>query len=93
MTLDAPIYFGHLSAYMNDRYVTHGGTGGEVVLQEKYFSATATRAKTRKIRLALPGPGLAFKLDYDQVELGKSKPPLSISLMIPRSRGRIAVIS
>ena len=34
--------------------------------------------KTRKIRLLLPGPGLAFKLDHDQVELQrkKSKPPV-----------------
>ena len=78
MTLDAPTYFGHLRAYVNDSYVTHDGTGGEVVLREKYFPATGTRAKTRKIRLFLPGPGLAFKLDYDQVELQrkKSKPPL-----------------
>ena len=63
---------------MNDRYVMHDGTDGEVVLREKYFPATGTRAMTRKIRLLLPGPGLAFKLDYDQVELQrkKSKPPL-----------------
>lgn len=78
MTLDAQTYFGHLRAYVNNRYVIHDGTGGEVVLREKYFTATATRAKTRKIRLLLPGPGLAFKLDHDQVELQrkKSKPPL-----------------
>ena len=38
----------------------------------------ATRAATGKIRLLLPGPGLAFKLDHDQVELQrkKRKPPL-----------------
>ena len=78
MTLDAPTYFGHLRAYVNGRYVVHEGTGGEVVLREKYFPATGTRAKTRKIRLLLPGPGLAFKLDYDQVDSWrwKSKPPL-----------------
>ena len=78
MTLDAPTYFGHLRAYVNDRYVIHDGTGGEVILREKYFSATGTRAKTRKIRLLLPGPGLAFKLDHDQVESQrkKRKPPL-----------------
>ena len=36
------------------------------------------QAKARKIRLLLPGPGLAFKLDHDQVELqrNRSKPPL-----------------
>ena len=78
MTLDAPTYFGHLKAYMNDHYVVHDGTGGEVVLQERYFSAIGTRAKTRRIRLLLAGPGLAFKLDLDQVESQrkKSKPPL-----------------
>ncbi|TPJ73040.1 hypothetical protein [Mesorhizobium sp. B2-7-1] len=78
MTLDAPTYFGHLRAYMNDRYVVHDGTGGEVVLTEKYFPPTGTRSKTRRIRLLLPGQGLAFKLDHDQVESQrkKSKPPL-----------------
>jgi hypothetical protein len=78
VTLDAPSYLGHLRAYVNNRYVIHDGKGGEVILREKYFLATATRARTRKIRLLLPGPGLAFKLDHDQAELErkKSKPPL-----------------
>ena len=82
MTLDAPTYFRHLRAYVNDRYVMHGGDGGdggEVVLWEKYFPPPpAMRAKTRKLRLLLPGPGLAFKLDHDQFQMGnrKSKPPL-----------------
>ena len=57
MTLDASTYFGHLRAYVNDRYVMHDGTGGEVVLREKFFPATGTRAKTREIHLLLPGPG------------------------------------
>ena len=63
---------------MTERYVMHDGTVGEVVLRAKYFPATGTRAKTRKIRLLLSGPGLAFKLDYGQVELQgkKSKSPL-----------------
>ena len=78
MTLDAPAYFGHLRAYVNDRYVVDDGAGGHVALSEKYFPPTGTRAKTRRIRLLLPGQGLAFKLDHDQVELQrkKSKPPL-----------------
>lgn len=78
MTLDATTYLGHLRAYVNDRYVMHDGVGGEVILREKYFPPTGARAKTRKIRLLLPGPGLAFKLDHDQVELQRkrSKPPL-----------------
>ena len=78
MNLNAQTYFGHLKAYVNNRYVIHDGTGGEVVLREKYFLETGTRAKTRKIRLLLPGSGLAFKLDHDQVELQrkKTKPPL-----------------
>jgi hypothetical protein len=78
MTPDASTYFGHLRAYVNDSYVLYDGTGGEVVLTEKYFAATGTRAKTRRIRLILPGHGLAFKLDHDQVELQrkKFKPPL-----------------
>lgn len=76
--LDALTYFEHLRAYVNSRYVMHDGTGGEVVLQEKYFLEEGTRAETRKIRLLLPGPGLAFNLDYDQVESQrrKTKPPL-----------------
>lgn len=78
MTLDASTYFGHLRAYVNNKYVMHDGTGSEVVLREKYFPATAARAKTRKVRLLLPGPGLAFKLDHDQFQLRKkkTKPPL-----------------
>ncbi len=78
MTLAASTYFEHLKAYVNNRYVMHDGLGGEVILKEKYFPPTGTRAKTRKIQLLLPGPGLAFKLDHDQVELQrkKSKPPL-----------------
>ena len=78
MTLDARTYFGHRSAYVNDRYVVDDGAGGDVVLREKYFTATSTRSSTRKIRLLWPGPGLAFKLDHDQVksQRRKSKPPL-----------------
>jgi len=78
MSLDAATYFQHLKAYSNERYIVHDGTGGEVVLKEKYFPEGATKARTRKITLALSGPGLAFKLDHDQVELqrDKSKPPL-----------------
>ena len=78
MTLAASTYFEHLKAYVNNRYVMHDGLGGEVILKEKYFPPSGTRAKTRKIQLLLPGPGLAFKLDHDQVELQrkKSKPPL-----------------
>ena len=79
MNLDASTYFRHLRAYVNNHYVIHHGDGDEVVLREKYFPPLpATRAKTRKLRLLLPGPGLAFKLDHDQFQLRKrkSKPPL-----------------
>ena len=78
MTLDAPTYFGHLRAYVNDRYVVDDGASGKVELSEKYFPPKGTRARTRRIQLLLPGQGLAFKLDHDQVELlrKKSKPPL-----------------
>ena len=78
MSLAAPADFGHLQASLSDRSMTYGGTGGEVVLREKYFPVTGVRAKTRKIRLLLPGPGLAFELDHDQVDLQrrKSKSPL-----------------
>ncbi len=78
MTLDAPTYLMHLRAYVNNRYVAHDGTGGEVVLRAKYFPANVTRFHIRAIRLLLPGPGLDFKLDHDQAELQrkKNKPPL-----------------
>lgn len=78
MNLDSSTYFRHLRAYVNDRYVVDDGAGGHVTLSEKYFPLTGTRAKTRHIRLLLPGQGLAFKLDHDQVELQRkmSKPPL-----------------
>ena len=78
MTLDALTYLKHLRSYVNDSYVMHDGTDGEVILREKYFTETSTQAKTRKIKLLLPGNGLAFKLDHDQVERQKkkNKPPL-----------------
>ena len=41
MTLDAPTYLRHLRSYVNDRYVMHDAEGGEVVLREKYFPASA----------------------------------------------------
>jgi hypothetical protein len=72
MTLDAATYFQHLKAYVNRRYVVHDGSGGSVVLTEKYFPEGAVRARTRKIELGL-GIGLAFKLDHDQVELQRKK--------------------
>ncbi len=73
MTLNASTYFEHLRAYLNNRYIIHDGGDGEVVLREKYFPPTSTQSKTRKIRLLLPGSGLAFKLDHDQVELQQKK--------------------
>ncbi|PTB98902.1 hypothetical protein C9993_05780 [Marinobacter sp. Z-F4-2] len=78
MTLAASTYFEHLKAYLNARYIMDDGSHGEVILREKYFPPTGTRAKTRKIKLFIPGKGLAFKLDHDQVELQrkKNKPPL-----------------
>lgn len=78
MTLDAHSYLGHLRAYVNDDYVVHNGAGDEVILTEKYFPPPpATRTKTRKVRLLLPGPGIAFKLDQDEFQRGKKgKPPL-----------------
>ena len=78
MALDAPTYFRHLRAYVNNRYITHDCDGGEVVLKEKYFSETGMETKTRKIHLLLPGLGLVFKLDHDkfQTRKRKSKPPL-----------------
>ena len=47
-------------------------------LKERYFPAAATKPKLRKIRLLLPGSGLAFKLDHDQVEIQRKRkrPPL-----------------
>lgn len=78
MTLDAATYFQHLKAYVNERYIVHDGSGGAIVLTEKYFPEGAARARTRKIKLGIVGLGLAFKLDHDQVELQrkKGKPPL-----------------
>ncbi len=73
MTLDALTYFKHLRAYVNDHYIIDDGMAGEVILREKYFPATATRARTRKIRPLQPGPGLVFKLDHDQVESQRNK--------------------
>ena len=73
MNLGSTTYFQHLKAYVNHRYIVHDGEGGRVVLAEKYFPEGVTRARTRKIALGLPGLGLAFKLDHDQVELQRKK--------------------
>ena len=73
MKLDAPAYFEHLKAYMNDDYIMHEGTGGKVILKEKYFISDNVKPKERMIELLLPGAGLAFKLDHDEFETSKNK--------------------
>jgi hypothetical protein len=72
MNLDATTYFGHLKAYLNDKYIIHDGSGGEVVLTEKYYVADDPKSKDRVVRLRLSGDGLAFKLDSDDFENQKS---------------------
>ena len=78
MTLDASTYLGHLRAYVNDDYVVHDGSGGTVILTEKYFHQEDVRPKERRVELILPGAGMAFKLDHDDLETSRrnSKPPL-----------------
>ena len=78
MNLNAPTYFEHLRAYVNDDYVMHEGTGGKVILNEKYFRPDDVKPQERKIELFLPGAGMAFKLDHDEFETSKKKrkPPL-----------------
>lgn len=78
MTLDARTYFGHLRAYVNDNYVIHDGTGGRVILTEKYFRPEDVKPQERRVELVLPGAGMAFKLDHDDFDTSKkkSKPPL-----------------
>jgi hypothetical protein len=78
MTLAAGTYFEHLKAYVNSDYVMHDGSGGRVVLTEKYFRPEDVKPQTRKIELLLPGAGMVFKLDHDDFETSKkkSKPPL-----------------
>lgn len=73
MSLEAATYFEHLKAYVNGDYVVHDGADGKVVLTEKYFRQQDTRSQTRKIELLLPGAGLAFKLDHDDVDASKNK--------------------
>ena len=82
MNLDAPTYFAHLRAYVNDHYVMHGGDGGEVVLREKYFPPPpATRAKTRKLRLLLPWAGSRIQARPRSVSAAqKGEQTASISL-------------
>lgn len=72
MSLSASTYFEHLKAYVNGDYIVHDGTGGTVVLTEKYFRAEDVKPQTRVIELRLPGPGLAFKLDHDEFEEEKA---------------------
>lgn len=78
MTLDALTYFRHLRAYVNDEYVMHDGVDGKVLLKETYFRPEDTKPQERVVELALPGAGMAFKLDHDEFEISKkkSKPPL-----------------
>jgi len=73
MTLAAGTYFEHLKAYVNREYVLHGGSGGKVVLTEKYFRPEDVRPLQRKIELLLPGSGMAFKLDHDDLDTTKKK--------------------
>ncbi|MCC8441595.1 hypothetical protein LN449_03545 [Xanthomonas cannabis] len=78
MTLDALTYLSHLKAYVNREYVVHDGSGGFVILKEKYFREGDTKPRNREVKLLIPGPGIAFKLDSDDFEGGKgsSKPAL-----------------
>lgn len=78
MTLAASTYFEHLKAYVNSAYVTDDGSGGMVVLVEKYFRPEDVKPQQRKIELLLPGAGMAFKLDHDDFDASnkKSKPAL-----------------
>ena len=78
MTLDARTYLQHLRAYVNDDYVIHDGTGGKVVLTEKYFRPEDVTPQKREIELLLPSFGMAFKLDNDNLDAPKRKrkPPL-----------------
>lgn len=78
MSLAAATYFNHLKAYVNDEYIVHDGTGGQVVLSETYFRPEDVKPRKRKIELGLPGCGMAFKLDNDDFEQskGKDKPAL-----------------
>lgn len=73
MTLAAGTYFEHLKAYVNSDYVMHDGSGGKVVLTEKYFRPEDVKPQERKIELLLPGPGMAFKLDHDDFDAAKKK--------------------
>ena len=78
MTLDASTYLRHLRAYVNDDYVVHEGAGRRVILTEKYFRPKDVKPQQRRIELILPGAGMAFKLDHDEIDTSrrKSKPPL-----------------
>jgi hypothetical protein len=78
MTLAAETYFKHLKAYVNSDYVLHNGADRKVVLTEKYFRPEDVTPQERKVELLLPGSGMAFKLDHDDLDITKrkSKPAL-----------------
>jgi hypothetical protein len=65
VTLDATTYFEHLKAYLNDEYIVHDGTGGEVVLKGQHFVDGDPKPKVRIVKLHLSQLGMAFKLDSD----------------------------
>lgn len=46
--LDALTYFGHLRAYVNDRYVIHNSSDIEVVLRDKYLDRYLRRTWKRR---------------------------------------------
>lgn len=73
MSLTAATYLAHLRAYVNNAYVMHDGSEGKVVLKESYFRPEDVTPRKRRIELLLPGAGLAFKLDNDDVEIEKKK--------------------
>lgn len=77
MTL-ATTYFAHLKAYLNENYIVHSGTGGLVVLSDKYYSENGETEETRRVELLHSGPCMACKLDLDVRGLEKigRQPPL-----------------
>ena len=95
MTLEARTYFGHLRAYVNDDYVIHDGTGGKVVLTEKYFRPEDVTPQKREVELLLPSVGMAFKLDHDDFDASKRgvSRHCSIFSTIPQSPGLRDAIS
>lgn len=77
MTPRSSEYLEILMTRVNRRYIVHNGARNKIVVGEKYYPKGKDRLEMRNVRMLLPGPGFAFKLDRDHIDEleNKRQPP------------------